>query len=396
MQLQMKLSSEALSALEIVKNELFQPESNVSRGFLVEQVCFIQQSEVKNANWKEISELVIEGINYDGESLQTALVISDECEKFLRECQKIIAEQFGFKRVYIPFVIKLLLFKTIVDIRAGKDKLHEVHSDVMGIASLNFHDYSGDKPAENAQLKTKLERLHKADNLMSYNDILAFQEYIPEGNKWIDWWNGENTDYAYIVITPKAWDVKKNPYFALPIMCINEEIFKDYQQLQLDNDEDFSCRYVYAIVETQSGRKLRILNVHMIPVSDDEERNKTSKKMWEAVLAEVEKQKGCEEEFIVLGDFNAFDDEESFNRDNLLKLQRRMIDVTYDVDGEETKTYFHEGHKERQLDYIFVDRSTVFSKIIIPDVDKRSVYGMVSDHAIISCEISASITYEKF
>ncbi len=395
MQLQVKLPSEVLSGLEIVKSELFQPGSNASRGFLVEQVCFIQRSELKNTNWKEISELEIDGITYNGLSLQTALVISDECEKFLRECQSFIAKQLGFKRVYIPFVIKLLLFKTIVDIRTGNDKLHEVHNDVMGIASLNFHDYTGDKPAENAQLKSKLGRLKKAANLMDFNDILAFQEYIPEGDKWIDWWNGENTDYAYTVIAPKAWDKKKNPYYALPILCINEELFEDYQQLQLDNDEDFSCRYVYAILETQSGRRLRVLNVHMISVSDDEERNKVSKKMWEAVLAEVEKQKGCEEEFIVLGDFNAFDDEGSFNRENLLKLQRRMIDVTYDVDGEETKTYFHAGNKERQLDYIFIDRSTVFSKVIIPEMDKRSVDDEISDHAIVSCEISASITYEK-
>ena len=61
-----------------------------------------------------------------------------------------------------------------------------------------------------------------------------------------------------------------------------------------------------------------------------------------------------------------------------------MIDVTYEVYGEETKTYFHEGHKERKLDYIFVDRSTVFAKEIIPEVDKRSVKGKISDHAIVA------------
>lgn len=132
----------------------------------------------------------------------------------------------------------------------------------------------------------------------------------------------------------------------------------------------------------------------MIPVSDDKERNKISKKMWKVVLEEIEKQKHCEEEFIVLGDFNAFDEEDSYNRENLLSLQRKMIDVTYEVYGEETKTYFHEGHKERKLDYIFVDRSTVFAKEIIPEVDKRSVEDKISDHAIVACEISESITFE--
>ena len=394
MQLQMKLSSEVISALDLVKTELFQTESNVSRGFIVEQVCSIQQSEIEETNWMEVSELKIEGITYGGESLQTALVISDECEKFLRRCQKLFAEQFGLKRVYIPFVIKLLSFKMIDDLRNHGDELHEVHNEVLQIASLNFNDFTGCKPEENSHLVNKQTRLEAATDYMAGIDILAFQEYIPEGRKWINWWNGENTDNSYTVITPKVWNAKKNPYYALPIICVDEDVIEEYELLQLDNDEDFGCRYVYAIIRTRGGRNLRILNVHMIPVSDDEERNKLSRALWNAVIKEIEKQKQCEEEFIVLGDFNAFDGDDSYNRDNLLTLQRKMIDVTYEVYGEETKTYFHEGHKERQLDYIFIDRSTVFSKVIIPEVDKCSVEDMISDHAIISCEISESITFE--
>ena len=63
---------------------------------------------------------------------------------------------------------------------------------------------------------------------MSFCDILAFQEYIPEGKKWIEWWNGKNTDYSCTVITPKVWNANKYPNYISPIIGVNEEIMDGY------------------------------------------------------------------------------------------------------------------------------------------------------------------------
>lgn len=394
MQLQMKLSGEALSAIEVVCELMFgDSQTNIAKGYLIERLVFLCDADFDNVDWKKINEMKFEEIDYSRPALQTALVISEECDQKLVEFQKKLADILGTKRIYKPYVIKLILMHSIMVLKESKDTVHEIHNDVVAVASINFNDIDGNKPTENSRLKCKETRIQKLYNLAASFDCIAIQEYIPEGRKWIDWWTSEDKEEDYEVVTPQAWDHKKHPNHAISMLVLNKEIVKEYEPLKLKGDDEFNCLYTYGIVTFRSGSKIRVLNVHMIPHSTAE-RDRISAGFWRSVLDEVDAQAGCKEYFYVIGNFNAFDGKDSINRENLLELQRKMIDVTYKIDGEDPVT-FKSGKLERHLDYCFINRKLAFEKIIFPEVDDRTIDNGISDHAMIICESAASITYDK-
>lgn len=393
MQLQMKLSGEALSAMEVVCKLMFGDANvNISKGYLIERLLFICSSELDKADWKAINEMKFDEIDYNRPSLQTALVISDECNELLNEYQKKISATLGTKRIYKPYVIKLILRLSIIILKENENAEHEIHNDTVYVGTINFNDIDGNKPNENSRLKSKEDRLNKLYQLAATFDCMAIQEYIPEGRKWIDWWTADNIAEEYEVVTPLAWDCKKHPNYAIAMLILSKEIIASYKPLKLNNDDEFNCRYTYGIIEFKNGNNIRVLNVHMIP-HKDEDRDRISADFWKSVLDEVDAQIGCEEAFYVMGDFNAFDGKDSINRENLLELQRKMIDITYKLNGEDVVTY-KSGSCQRQLDYIFINRKIAFKKIVTPEIDDRTIEVGISDHAMVLCEIAASITYE--
>lgn len=395
MQLQMKLSGETLSALEVVCDLMYgDSNANISKGYLIEKLLFICSPEFDEIDWKAINEMKFDEIDYNRPSLQTALVISDQCYELLNEFQKKLSKILGTKKVYKPYVIKLILRFSIITLKENKNTIHETHNDTILVGTINFNDIDGNKPNENSRLKCKEDRLNKLYQLAATFDCLAIQEYIPEGRKWIDWWLSDDIEEKYEVITPLAWDYKKHPNYSIAMLVLSKEAIDCYKPLKLKNDDEFNCRYTYGIIEFKGGNKIRVLNVHMIPHSD-ENRDRISADFWKSVLDEVDAQIGCEEPFYIMGDFNAFDGSDSINRGNLLELQRKMVDVTYKLKGEDVVTY-KSGSLERQLDYIFINRKIAFEKIVSPEIDDRTIENGISDHAMVLCETAASVTYEKY
>ena len=127
MRIQMRLSRPTVVAIQEYKQIKFaDPKAKITNGYLVGMAYKAIQNDLDRIDWKAINSMGISNvtINYDDNSisdLQTALNLEEAVLNGIENLQnKFMNNVFQTKRMFKPFVIKLILFAAILK---EKDKL---------------------------------------------------------------------------------------------------------------------------------------------------------------------------------------------------------------------------------------------------------------------------------
>ncbi|WP_455030819.1 hypothetical protein [Oribacterium sp.] len=126
MRIQMRLSRPTVVAIQEYKQIKFaDPKAKVTNGYLVGMAYKAIQNDLDRIDWKAINSMDIRNviINYDDNSLsdlQTALNLEAAVLDGIEILQIKFKDIFSTKKMFKPFVIKLLLFAAILK---EKDKL---------------------------------------------------------------------------------------------------------------------------------------------------------------------------------------------------------------------------------------------------------------------------------
>ena len=127
MRIQMRLSRPTVVAIQEYKQIKFaDPKAKITNGYLVGMAYKAIQNDLNRIDWKAINSMGISNvtINYDDNSisdLQTALNLEEAVLNGIENLQnKFMNNVFQTKRMFKPFVIKLILFAAILK---EKDKL---------------------------------------------------------------------------------------------------------------------------------------------------------------------------------------------------------------------------------------------------------------------------------
>lgn len=264
---------------------------------------------------------------------------------------------------------------------AFKDEV--INSDIskkISMATFNFNDYKN--------TKDKKERIEKFKEVMDGKSIWAIQDFVVgKEKKWLE----KLTDDKYKVILPNKYENSDYNYM-IALLLIDKEVFQNYEELALVEDKMFNLRYTYGRLTLKNGKTICILNLY-IPQSYQvsEERKLEIKKFWKNILEEVRRCRIINEEFIVIGDLNAFDDEASENKDSLIRLNDIMIDAFEGLIEEKPEwrdTWISpDGKTKRRLDYIFVNSKVLFNNSISCNVDSSSLELGISDHKILELDL---------
>lgn len=119
MRIQMKLGRATVVAIRRYKQLKFLDENaRVSTGYLVGTAYRQIQGDLPNIDWVKLNSAFIPGVTDNADesigSLQTALTMDAGVLEHIEELQKDLMAEFETKRMFKPFVIKLVLFAAIL------------------------------------------------------------------------------------------------------------------------------------------------------------------------------------------------------------------------------------------------------------------------------------------
>lgn len=415
------LNKDDMSLSEIIEKTNYQRDTvNSSLKRLLENEM-IERFEGENGKYiyRVPDELYIDF--YDGASRIIDYMLANHREIMTPNICRIICYLLGYQSYSIPELVddgwkpaatynstnKLLeegiieregmeyvFSKKIRNISRKPDVLQRVK-----IGTFNFNDYKN--PVD------KKQRFMKFIPTLLKSSIWGVQEVIPAS--YPDW-ESELKVRGFDVIYPASY-TKKDSGCMITVLLVAETFYEEYEPLKLGEDKLFNLRYTYGKMKTWNGRKLRILNVH-VPQSYnvEEERKHDIKAFWELIIKEAKACRRCDEEFILMGDLNAFDEEDvqSENAEYLRRLSDIMFDLfeDWDIDcdsDEEDKTpedwgyswYSEDGKTKRRLDYIFVGYPVIEGTCVTQDMIERTIEEGISDHKAIIVEYHRMPTQEE-
>lgn len=120
MRIQMRLSRPTVVAIQEYKQIKFaDPKAKITNGYLVGMAYKAIQNDLDRIDWQAINSMDIPNvtINYDDNSisdLQTALNLEATVLDGIENLQNKFIDVFSTKRMFKPFVIKLILFAAIL------------------------------------------------------------------------------------------------------------------------------------------------------------------------------------------------------------------------------------------------------------------------------------------
>ena len=136
MRIQMRLSRPTVVAIQEYKQIKFaDPKAKITNGYLVGMAYKAIQNDLGRIDWKAINSMGISNvtINYDDNSisdLQTALNLEEAVLNGIENLQnKFMNNVFQTKRMFRPFVIKLILFAAILKEKGNLTLLKEENNN---------------------------------------------------------------------------------------------------------------------------------------------------------------------------------------------------------------------------------------------------------------------------
>lgn len=388
--LQMKLARTTIDACDELEEIWFGDyDTGISRGYIVSRALNDIFPDRLEMDWDDIEDYAGEHFGNSKESLHTALDLSDEDIEKLDIMQKDFMTIFGRRNIYKPFVIRMILAAELYN-----HMWEEVETDAKGeelkpyvlgkMGTLNIQDYIREYDKEHSwiDIEEAIER----------NDILALQDYIPGENcKWIDRCKDINGK-KYRVITPVAW-TRRQTKAPITMTVIREDIIKEYKPLRINDDTDtLATKYTYGILTFENGTKLRIMNVHIPSLLDDDaERLARSKKFWDSILGEI-RVIPADEKFVLLGDFNAGKGREFMSRSYFLKLNKMLNMLDEDRDY---STFYNGGHEFR-VDYIFISGKMAMEYSAITSTNSTASQMGATHHVLVEATFVSQRPYLEY
>lgn len=115
----MRLSRPTVVAMQEYKRIKFaDPEAKVTNGYLIGMALKSIKNELPQIDWIQINSVAIPNVTENNDksldSLQTALNIEAAILQDIEELQRIFMDVFKTKKMFKPFVIKLILFAAIL------------------------------------------------------------------------------------------------------------------------------------------------------------------------------------------------------------------------------------------------------------------------------------------
>ena len=250
------------------------------------------------------------------------------------------------------------------------------------------------------------ERFKKFLPKLNRSAIWGIQELIPAAYPDLE---EELDERGFKIIYPSSY-TDENKNCMITALLVADSYCDEYAPLVLGNDDVFNLRYTYGKISAWNGKKLRVLNLH-IPQSCDasEERKQEIKRFWKIIVEEAKACRALDEDFILLGDLNAYEEgkEHSENVEYLRRLTDILFDLFLDWDKdieEEIENGFPEdwGYSwysdkgiKRRLDYIFVNYPVVYEKVFRHDMMAYPIEEGISDHKAIVVEYCRIPTDEE-
>ncbi|MEK4730630.1 hypothetical protein [Paenibacillus sp. FSL L8-0641] len=119
MRIQMRLSRPAVVAMQEYKKIKFaDPDAKVTNGYLIGMAFKSIKHELTQIDWIKTNSITIPNVTENNDesldSLQTALNIEASILQDIEELQRDFMIVFGTKKMFKPFVIKLILFAAIL------------------------------------------------------------------------------------------------------------------------------------------------------------------------------------------------------------------------------------------------------------------------------------------
>lgn len=113
--IQMNFSGEILNAFDLLRKQQYgDRNAKISKDYIVTKIVREIYPIFDQIDWREVYKANISEINEKRERLQTAITLEKEDVEKLYEMQPKFSGIAGTKRVFKPFVIKMLLFATIL------------------------------------------------------------------------------------------------------------------------------------------------------------------------------------------------------------------------------------------------------------------------------------------
>lgn len=213
--------------------------------------------------------------------------------------------------------------------------------------------------------------------------ILTLQEVLAGKNKQYLRQIQDAFQEEYEMIVP-IFDVNVHWKSILTITLIRKDILNSYTVEELSGDY-LKNRITYTVADTSYGN-LRILNCHVPQIANFrnkaawyiKERVDIHNKMWDAIISEAEKYK--DEKFIICGDM-----QEGVSGPHVSLLKA----LGYHEITKGVPTIYNNAFRSECIDHIFFSESAM--NVFQPGevVADASQVGVLSDHALLSTEISA-------
>ena len=134
MRIQMRLSRPTVAAIQEYKQIKFaDPKAKITNGYLVGMAYKAIQDELSRIDWQAINSMDIPNVtkNYDNSitDLQTALNLEATILSGIEKLQKDFMSVFSTKKMFKPFVVKLILFAAILKEKDNLILLTEENKD---------------------------------------------------------------------------------------------------------------------------------------------------------------------------------------------------------------------------------------------------------------------------
>lgn len=244
--------------------------------------------------------------------------------------------------------------------------------------------------------------------LLDRSFIWGLQEIVPSA---FPKFKEEIVEHGFRVIYPESYS-EKNKNCMITVLVVKEDYCEEYEPLLLGENKLFNLRYTYGRIKTWNGRTLRILNIH-VPQSCNvnQKRKQEIKEFWNLIIEEAKASRVYNEEFILMGDLNAFSeaDEVSENGAYLQRLSDLMFDMFEDwnIDRESEDEddnllensgyswYSKNGNTKRRLDYIFVGYRIIDGNVFTKDMCDITIENGISDHKAVILEYKRFPTDEE-
>lgn len=120
MRIQMRLSRPAVVAIQMYKIIKFDdPNAKITGGYLVGMAWKSIKPNLSKIDWQKVNTVQVPSVTDNNDpsiqGLQTALNLEVEVLQDIEQLQRDFIKIFGTKKIFKPFVIKLILFAVILD-----------------------------------------------------------------------------------------------------------------------------------------------------------------------------------------------------------------------------------------------------------------------------------------